>query len=192
VKRAAVHQAMVTGLHKWIVPAAVISVLGLVAWIAQGEAQTIIDSKGTWQIAVPADAQTSQDKFSLSTSAFDQAGAKLSLSCRKDVPLYYFAIENLHAVPRRSDEDARFSIRVPHQEPIWFQTAWRADGGINIQEKSHQTAFSIIFMLLTQSGATTVQFLIGDQQLIFSLDGFADLAARLREPCGYDYASQAG
>jgi hypothetical protein len=47
-------------------------------------------------------------------------------------------------------------------------------------------------MLLTQSDATTVQFLVGNQQLIFSLDGFADLTGRLRERCGYDYAAQAG
>ena len=185
-------QAMVSGLDKRIVPAAVLAVLGAVAWIGQGEGQTIIDSKGRWQISAPADVQTSQDKFSLSTSAVGQIGTKLSLSCRKDTPLYYFAIESSRAVPRRPDEDARFSIRVPNQEPIWFQTAWRAEGGINIQERSHQTAFSIIFMLLIQPDAKTAEFLVGDHQSTFSLDGFEDLTEPLRQRCGHDYASRGG
>src|SRR5215217_9492852 len=120
-------QAMVSGLDKRIVPAAVLALLGAFAWSGQGEGQTIIDSKGRWQISAPADAQTSQDKFSLSTSAVGQIGTKLSLSCRKDTPLDYFAIESPRAIPPGPDEAARFSIRVPNQDPIWFQTAWRAE-----------------------------------------------------------------
>jgi hypothetical protein len=185
-------QAMFVGLDKRIVPAAVLALLGAVAWIRQGEGQTIIDSKGRWQISAPADAQTSQDKFSLSTSAVGQIGTNLSLSCRKDPPLYYFAIESPRAVPPRPDEDARFSIRVPNQDPIWFQTAWRAEGGINILERLHQTAFSIVFMLLIQPDAKTAEFLVGDRQSVFSLDGFKDLTEPLRQRCGHEYASKGG
>src|SRR5690348_2187664 len=103
-------------LRKAVIAIAAITILGIVAWSSEGDAQTVLDSKGAWQISAPTDADSSPEKFVLSTSAFDQAGAKLNLSCRKDVPLYYFAVESPRAVPRRRDEDARFSIRTPNQE----------------------------------------------------------------------------
>jgi hypothetical protein len=178
---------MIMGPDKRTIGAAAVLVwLGVLACAAPGAAQTT-DEKGAWQIAAPRDADTAPDKFSLSAPALGQPGAKLSLSCRKDPGLYYFAVESSGPTPPPPDAAARFSIRVTNQEPIWFQTTWRADGGINVEERAHQTAFSIMLMLLIQSGSTTVEFLVDDQRLTFSLDGFADLTDVLRQRCGYDY-----
>ena len=176
---------------KRAIPAATaLIVLGVLACAAPSGAQTVTDEKGAWQIAASRDADTAPDKFSLSTPAIDRTGAKFSLSCRKDSQVYYFAIENPSPTQPPPDAVPRFSIRVAKQDLIWFQTDWRAGGGINVQEGVHQTAFSIIFMLLAEAGATRVEFSIGDQQSVFSLDGFADLTGVLRQRCGHDYAPE--
>jgi hypothetical protein len=178
---------MIIGIDKrTVAAAAVIAFLGVVACARQGNAQTIINEKGVWQIAAPADVDTAQDKFSLSTRAIDQTGAKFSLACRKDMSLYYFSVENPRPAPH-PEEVARFSIRVTNQDPIWFQTAWR-DGGIEVREGAHQTAFSIIMMLLTEAGAVDVEFSVGEDRRAFFLEGFAELRADLRRHCGHDFA----
>jgi hypothetical protein len=76
---------------------------------------------------------------------------------------------------------------VTNQDPIWFQTALRNGTDIEVRERAHQTAFSIILAQLNQTGAATVEFSAGDRQSTFSLDGFSDLTGLLREHCGYDY-----
>jgi hypothetical protein len=177
---------MIAGIdRRTFVAPAVIAFLGAVACAGQGNAQTIINEKGAWQIAAPADADTAQVKFSLSTLALDQSGAKFSLSCRKDVPLYYFAIKDGGLASSSPEDAARFSVRVTNHDPIWFQTGWR-DGGIEVREGAHQTAFSIIMMMLTEANPTTVEFSFDSDQKAFSLDGFADLMAKLRRHCGHD------
>jgi hypothetical protein len=178
------------GTVKRAIPASALVVLGVLACAAPGDAQTVIDEKGAWRIAAPRDVDTAPDKFSLSTPAIDRTGAKFSLSCRKDSQVYYFAIENPNPTQPPPDAVPRFSIRVAKQDLIWFQTDWRAGGGINVQEGVHQTAFSIMRILLTEPGATTVEFSIGDQQSAFSLDGFSDLTGVLRQRCGHEFAPE--
>jgi hypothetical protein len=183
---------MIMGIdERTVAAAAMIAFLGVVASASPGDAQTVVSEKGLWQITAPANADSAQDKFSLSTRAVDQTGAKFSLSCRKDAPLYYFAVENARPASPGPEEVARFSIRVTNQDPIWFQTAWR-DRGIEVREGAHQTAFSIIMMLLTEASPATVEFSVGGGQSGFSLDGFADLTADLRRHCGHEFATQRG
>jgi hypothetical protein len=180
-------KSMIMRIDNRTVPAAVVmAFLGLVAWAGQGNAQTIINEKGAWQLTALPDTATAQDKFSLSTREGDRTGAKFSLSCRKDVELYYFTVENARPASLRPDVP-RFSIRVTNQDPIWFQTALRNGTDIEVRERVHQTAFSIILAQLNQTGAATVEFSAGDRQSTFSLDGFSDLTGSLREHCGYDY-----
>jgi len=87
----------------------------------------------------------------MNTLALDQSGAKFSLACRKDAPVYYFSIESAHPTSPGMEEEARFSIRVANQDPIWFQTAWHG-GGIEVREQAHETAFSIVMSRLSRAG----------------------------------------
>jgi hypothetical protein len=181
---------MVTEIGKTIVPAAaVIAFLGLIACTGPSDAQTIINENGAWQIAAPADADTAHDKFSMSTLALDQSGGKFSLSCRKDASVYYFWIEGARPSVPGLEEEARFSIRVTNQDAVWFQTAWRG-GGIEVREGVHQTAFSIVMSLLTEPSAANVEFTVRGDQWPFSLAGFLEARADLRQHCGHDFASE--
>jgi hypothetical protein len=167
------------------VAAGIIAFLGIVACTSQGDAQTLIDSKGAWQIETSPD--TAVDKFSMSTLALDQSGAKISLACRKDAPVYYFSIEAARPSSPGMEEEARFSIRVANQDPIWFQTAWHG-GGIEVREHAHETAFSIIMSLLAEPSAANVEFSVREEPWPFSLDGFLDARAALRQHCGDEVA----
>jgi hypothetical protein len=178
---------MIIRIDRCTVAAAAVIAFLAVACAEPGNAQTISE-KGAWKIAASPNANAARDNFSLSTRALDQTGARFSLSCRQDVALYYFAVETGSSASPRPEDVARFSIRVTDQDPIWFQTGWR-DGGVEVREGAHQTAFSIIMTLLTDAKSVTVEFAVDGQQRTFSLDGFADLKAELRRHCGHDFAS---
>jgi len=142
-------------------------------------------ASGAWRIETAPDPDSQQENFSLATSAVTDQDATFSLWCRPAMPLYYFAIRDARlALP--SGAEVTLSIRYPGEEPVRWQVASPGNGSVVVQERVHQTAFSLILLSLRQTTATSVDLAIDDHQWTFRLDGFAPSLAALIDACGVE------
>jgi hypothetical protein len=150
---------------------------------AADEAQPSAQSTGTWRIEAIA-GQDGQDGFAAVTSAVDDDGAQLSLTCRRDPDHYAFAVRSAGLPTDGTVAETILMVQTGSREPARFTTAAR-DGRALIQERVHQTAFTIMFATLSQSDAATVDISIEERKRVFPLTGFNAAVDVLAERCGF-------
>jgi hypothetical protein len=150
---------------------------------AADETQPPARSTGTWRIETIA-GQDGQESIAAVTSAIDDDGAQLSLTCRRDPDHYTFAVKS-GGSPADSVEEAVVTVQTGSREPARFTTIAR-DGQALIQERVHQTAFTIVFGTLSQSDAATADISVGERKRIFPLTGFNAAVEVLAERCGFE------
>jgi hypothetical protein len=148
--------------------------------LAQGDPQPT----GMWRIEPVPDKET-EKSLSLGTSAVNSKDATLSIWCERDVTHYYLAIRDSRLARLPSAAEAAVTVRVGDGEPAQFVGTSRGNGQVIIQERVHQTAFSLILASLSQGGAGRVELSIDDQQWVFPMDGFASAMESLIKQCGF-------
>jgi hypothetical protein len=168
-----------------VVAAASVLALG-VQGRAQGDAQRLPSASGAWRIEAQPDAESNQENFSLATSALGDKDATLSLWCKPDLSLFYFAVRDARLAALPSGTEVTLSIRYPNEEAVRWQVASRGDGSIVVQERVHQTAFSLTLASLKQTSAAAAEFAIDGHQWTFSLEGFARSLRALIEACAFE------
>ena len=152
---------------------------------AESDAPRLPQASGAWRIETAPDPDSQQEDLSLATSAVADQDATFSLWCRPAMPLYYFAIRDAR-LALRAGAEVTLSIRYPGEEPVRWQVASRGHDSVVVQERVHQTAFSLILMSLRQTTATSVDLAIDDHRWTFRLDGFAPSLAALIDACGVE------
>ena len=151
---------------------------------AADEAQPSSRSTGAWRIETIA-GQDGQESFAAVTSAIDDGDAQLSLTCRHDPDHYYFAVKDAGLPADGTIGEATVMVQAGSREPARFTTVAR-DGRALIQERVHQTAFTIVFGTLSQSDAATADVSIDDRKRVFPLTGFNAAVEVLAERCGFE------
>src|SRR5262249_3877959 len=136
---------------------------------------------GAWRIETIA-GQDGQDSFAAVTSAIGDDDAQLSLTCRRDPDHYWFAVKSA-GLPDTVGETT-LMVQAGSREPARFTTLVR-DGCALIQERAHQTAFTVVFATLGESDAATVEIAIDDRKRVFPLTGFNAAVGVLTERCGF-------
>jgi hypothetical protein len=147
-------------------------------------AQPSPQSTGAWRIETIS-GQDGQDSFAAVTSAIDDDGAQLSLTCRRDPDHYYFAVKSTGLPADGTVGETTLMVQTGSREPARF-TAVARDGRALIQERVHQTAFTIVFGNLSHSDAATVDISIDDRKRAFPLTGFNAAVEVLAERCGFE------
>jgi hypothetical protein len=150
---------------------------------AADDPQPSAQDTGAWRIETIA-GQDGQDSFAALTSAIDDVDAQLSLTCRRDPDHYYFAVKSAGLPADGSIGETTVMVQTGGREPARFTTVAR-DGRALIQERVHQTAFTIVFGTLSQSDAATAEISIDDRKRVFPLTGFNAAADVLAERCGF-------
>lgn len=150
---------------------------------AESDAPRLPQASGAWRIETAPDPGSQQEDLSLATSAVADQDASFSLWCRPAMPLYYFAIRDAR-LALQAGAEVTLSIRYPGEEPVRWQVASRDHDSVVVQERVHQTAFSLILMSLRQTTATSVDLAIADHRWTFRVDGFAPSLAAFIDACG--------
>lgn len=150
--------------------------------LAQGEGV----ATGTWRIEPAPEAAAKEDPVTLRTSALDSDGTSLALRCRPDVSLYEFVIRDRRLGTLEPGAETRIAIRHPQREPARMLGSARGDGSVVIQERVHQTTFSLLLAALGQDDAGTIELAIADARWLFPLRGFAAALQSLIARCGFE------
>jgi hypothetical protein len=149
----------------------------LLLGVASPVAQEPVETRGAWRlVADGAD-------FALRTPAVAAPDSTLSLYCRKSQQQYAFEIKSPALAGKPSGEDIRIGFKVDDDDQAWLNLATGPDGTVPI---SHQTAFWIIYGVLTRSGAKGVAFTAADHTWQFALDGLRDLIDPLMARCEFE------
>ena len=160
---------------------ATVAVFGTHAW-AQGDGQRSKPT-GAWRLETAPDSDAQQESFSLVTSAVDNKDATFALGCRPSVPLYFFALHDTRlALP--AGAEVTLSVRYPDAEPVRWQVTASGDGSVVLQERVHQTAFTLMLTSLRQTTVSTIELAVDDHRSTFRLEGFAASLAALIDACG--------
>src|SRR5262245_50531146 len=120
---------------------------------AESDAVRLPQASGAWRIETAPAPDSQQEDLSLATSAVADHDASFSLWCRPAMPLYYFAIRDAR-LALQAGAEVTLSIRYPGEEPVRWQVVSRGHDSVVVQERVHQTAFSLILMSLRQTTAT--------------------------------------
>ena len=167
-----------------VIMAATIGLVAAAASRAADEAQPSPRSTGAWRIETIAGQDGQENSYAAVASAIDDGGAQLSLTCRRDPDHYTFAVKS-DGLPVDGVEEAVVMVQTGSREPARFTTMAR-DGRALIQERVHQTAFTIVFGNLSQSDAATADISVGERKRTFPLTGFGAAVEVLAERCGFE------
>jgi hypothetical protein len=140
-------------------------------------------STGAWRIETIA-SQDGRGSFAALASAIDDDDAQLSLTCWRDPDHYAFAVKSAGLPTDGTVGETTLMVQTGSREPARFTTVAR-DGRAIIQERVHQTAFTIMFGTLSQSDAETVDISIDERKRVFPLTGFNAAVDVLAERCGF-------
>jgi len=151
--------------------------VALMLGVAGAAAQEPIETRGAWRLV--ADGQD----FALRTQALGAPESTLSLHCRKTQQLFAFEIKSPALAARPPGEELRVGFKVDGDDQVWLTLAIGPDGTVPI---AHQTAFWIIYDVVTRNGANNVAFTAADHTWQFALGGLPDLSGSLNQRCGFE------
>jgi hypothetical protein len=177
---------MMTPAIRSIATALTVAATGACHCWAQGGSPPAPPASATWRIESAPDQDSQQEAFSLVTAALGNTGATFGLWCRPDLSLYALIVRDSRLAQLARDAEVTVAVRFPNQEPVRWQAASRGDGSVVIQERTHQTAFTLILASLKQHDGASVELSIGNDQWVFRLDGFSGSLPALIERCEFE------
>jgi hypothetical protein len=145
-----------------------------------------------WRIEEAATPTSQGREILLVRSATGNAAATFALSCLPDLSIYGFVVRDASLARFARAEEATVRVRVGDGEVVGFTGTARGDGSVIVQEKVHQTPFSLIFAALKQAKGGSAEISIADHQWTFALDGFVEALPKLAERCGFEPAIGTG
>jgi len=167
-----------------VLAVAAILLLGIARCLAQ-DAVPPPELTGAWHIEAAPDREPDRQQFSLVTAALDSAGTTLSIRCEPERLLYSLAVKDGELAELARGAEVVISMRQEGEEPARFEGASPGDGTALVQERVHQTAFSLILAAMSRSGAERIDLAVNEHRWVFSLQGFEPALQALTARCGF-------
>ena len=139
---------------------------------------------GTWRIEPAESGDAKPDEIALRTPAIDNDEASLTLRCRPDVTLYEFVLRDPRLAKLPAD-GVSIAMGNGRADPTRLMGVARGDGSVLVQERVHQTTFSLLLSLAVPADAEKIELAIGDDRWAFPLHGFTAGLKQLTERCGF-------
>jgi len=146
-------------------------------------AQAPVDT-GTWRIEPAESGDAKPDEIALRTPAIDNDEASLTLRCRLGVTLYEFVLRDPR-LARLPVDGVSMAMGNGSAEPARLMGVTRGDGSVLVQERAHQTTFSLLLSLAVPADVEKLDLAIGDDRWAFPLHGFTAGLKQLTERCGF-------
>jgi hypothetical protein len=146
----------------------------------------------SWRIEEAATPTYQGREILLARSATGSEAATFALACLPDISVYAFVVRDASLARFARAEEAAVRVQVGDGEVAGFTATARGDGSVILQEKVHQTPFSLIFAALKQAKGGAAEISVADHRWVFALDGFVDALPKLAERCGFEPAVGAG
>jgi hypothetical protein len=160
--------------------------------LASGALPAMAETSGSWRIEEVATPTYQGREIQLLRSPTGNQGTSFALACLPDTSVYAFVLRDASLARFARAEEAAIRVRVAVGEVVGFTGTARGDGSVILQEKVHQTPFSLILAALKQAKDGSAEISIADHQWAFALDGFVEALPKLAERCGFEPAIGTG